>query len=222
MRRFRSPPLSAAGDVLVLDAAVSHHLLRVVQLPRGDRVLLFDGQGAEAAAELVDGSDGLARLRLLEDPRPAAPTRMRVLLAGLPRKPAWDHALRMATELGATEIRGFVAHRSVVKKGRPDRWQRVVEAATGQCGRGDVPALSCCSDLAGALVGPLPQVRRVLVPGAAPARPVSDDAALLVGPEGGLTEGELALAAEAGFEAVGLGSWVLRTDTAIAAALAVL
>jgi 16S rRNA (uracil1498-N3)-methyltransferase len=220
-RRFLAMPLPSIDEIAVLSQTVSHHLLRVVQVPRGSRVVLFDGQGLEAEGELIGVEDGLARVQLCEDPRPVRSGHGLILLVGLPKKPAWDHSLRMATELGVTEIRAFPAHRSVVRSARPERWGRIVEAAAAQCGRGDVPRLVAFDHLSQALVT-LPAQRLVCVPGA-PLRGVLDaDTALLLGPEGGLTDLEVQQARAAGFEAFGLSRWTLRADTAVAAALALL
>lgn len=218
IRRFQGEPLIAPGDRVVLSAEVSHHVLHVVQVPRDTVVVLFDGDGHEAPGRLVAVEDGRAVVLLDGPPRRAAASRQLVLIAGLPRKPAWEHALRMATELGATEIRGFVADRSVAKGLQTDRWARVVAAAVGQCGRGDTPELQAWPTLAAALVG-LPDQRWLCVPGAGSPRLAAADAAVLIGPEGGLSEREQALAVSAGFVALGLSPWTLRADTAVAAAL---
>jgi len=207
--------------VITLSQVVSHHVLRVVMVPRGSTLVLFDGQGREATGELIGTQDGLAQVRLTEDPRVARPGHALVLVVGLPRKPAWDHGLRMATELGATEIRGFPASRSVGQGGKPERWTRVVEAAAAQCGRGHVPRVRACPDLATALED-LPDQRLVGVPGVPPTRAPRADTALLIGPEGGLTDLELARARREGFTPFGLSPWTLRVDTAIAAALALI
>ena len=189
-RRFLAGPLPSRKDVVVLSQTVSHHLLRVVQVPRGSRVVLFDGEGREAEGELIGVEDGLASVRLLEDPRAVRSGHPLVLVAGLPRKPAWDHSLRMATELGVTEIRAFPAQRSVVRSGNAERWARVVEAAARQCGRSDVPRLVSCTDLTQALED-LPEQRLVCVPGEPNREPRDTGTAVLVGPEGGLTDLEL-------------------------------
>ncbi len=220
-RRFLTGHLPSRDDVVVLSQTVSHHLLRVVQLPRGAKLVLFDGRGYEAEGELVGAEDGLAHVRLLEDPRAVRSGHPLVLLAGLPRKPAWDHSLRMATELGVTEIRAFPAQRSVVRSGNSERWARVVEAAAGQCGRSDVPRLTPFPSLADALED-LPEQRLVCVPGEPSGKVHDTGTAVLLGPEGGLTDLELQRAHTAGFTAFGLSRWTLRADTAVAAALALL
>ena len=202
---------------MVLDDAVSHHLLKVTLVPRGHRVMLFCGD-AEVEAELVGVEDGRAVLEGRGPARRVASDRRLVLLVGLPRKPAWERILRMGTELGVSEFRPFVARHSVAKGDKVARWSRICEEAARQCGRGSAPSVRA-PDSSGLFDG-LPSRRLVLQPGAPVGAPEAGDMALLIGPEGGLHPDELEQAQAAGFVAAGLGDWVLRSDTAAVAALA--
>ncbi|MCB9796204.1 MAG: RsmE family RNA methyltransferase [Alphaproteobacteria bacterium] len=220
-RRFRAPHLPAPGERVALSPEVSHHLLVVCLTPRGQAVVLFDGEGAECEARLVDGSDGVAVVEATGPARRAQDDALVVLIAGLTRKPAWELSLRMATELGVTEIRPFVAARSVANKAHEDRWLRILEDAARQSGRTTWPHLAPLAPLPRQLEGCEALRRLALTPGA-PALPLTSTGgvALLLGPEGGLGPDELATAARQGFEPAGLGPWTLRADTAVAAALA--
>lgn len=220
-RRFRAPFLPGDGERVQLDAEVSHHLLRVTLVPRGEAVILFDGLGAECDGRLVDSDGELAVVLATSPARRVSASAPRVMVMGLTRKPAWDLSLRLATELGMTELRPFVARRSVAQGDHLDRWERITAEAARQCGRADTPVLRPVAPLRAQLTG-LHGHRLVLTPGSGPARPAEQDEALclLLGPEGGLAPDELALAAEAGFQAASLGRWTLRADTAVAVALA--
>ncbi len=218
MRRFAAPSLPGLGQRVRLDADVSHHLLHVTLVPRGHRVLLYSS-GQELEAELVDVLDGQAVLEARSEARPIQRGRRLVLIAGLPRKPAWERTLRMGTELGVTEFRTFVARHSVAKGDKLERWSRICGEAARQCGRGDLPGVAAPRSLRELLEG-LPDRRLLLHPGAAALAPEAGDLALLIGPEGGLHEDEVELALANGFQAAGLGPWVLRSDTAAVAALA--
>jgi 16S rRNA (uracil1498-N3)-methyltransferase len=196
--------------------------LRVVQVPRGESVTLFTPDGLEAGAALVEVEQGLAVFELLEAPRQQADPAPLVLVQGLPKKPAWERILRMATELGVTEIHGLVAERSVATGLHMERWQKILVGAAGQCGRSVPPVLVAHEDLEAALAAiPDGLSRRILVPGAETSPQTTEGAVVLVGPEGGWTRDELDLARSAGCVPTGLGEWTLRADTAVAAALAV-
>jgi 16S rRNA (uracil1498-N3)-methyltransferase len=106
---------------------------------------------------------------------------------------------------------------------RGDRWQRVVASAAGQSGRADLPEIGVPSPLADAAAQvPTSAVRRLALPGAPRMEPAAGPAALIVGPEGGLTSGEVDLLVAAGWVPGGLAAHVLRVDTAVAAGLALL
>jgi len=197
-------------------------MLRVVQVPRGGSVTLFSPDGLEAKAALVDVEDGCAVFELQEKPQKVAEPRPLVLVQGFPKKPAWERILRMATELGVTQIHGFVADRSVATGLHLERWQKILAGAAGQCGRTTPPALLAHESLEAALgATPGDLSRRIFVPGAKPGTPAGTEAALLIGPEGGWSPKELDLASRARCVPTGLGEWTLRADTAVAAALAV-
>lgn len=219
MRRFRAPALPEAGGELTLEEASSHHLLRVVGIGKGEVVELFDGEGRRALATLERTAGGRA-VMVAEAASLPAPRLERWLLVALVKHEAFDLILRMATELGATSIVPWLAARSVARGDRQDRWLRILEAATAQCGRADLPELRAPAPLSAALAG-LPEglARRVYTPGGARLPAPAGSAALLLGPEGGLTDLELASALDAGFEAESLGESVLRADTAAAVAL---
>ncbi|MFH1465541.1 MAG: RsmE family RNA methyltransferase [Pseudomonadota bacterium] len=221
MRRYLHPALPAPGERLLLDRATSHHLLEVCRHPRGEPLRLFDGRGQEARCRLVGVEGGQALVEGLEEVHTPPAGARRVLLLALCKGPAFETALRMASELGVGEIRPVLAARSNLRRGNAERWRRVLEAASRQCGRAELPALAELAPLGTAMAAPdLPTTRWVATLAADLKPPPTGDLALLVGPEGGLSATELAEAHTAGFEPVGLGPLVLRVDTAVAAALA--
>jgi 16S rRNA (uracil1498-N3)-methyltransferase len=223
MRRFLADPLPSTGEELLLAPDISHHLLRVTGIAPGEEVELFDGRGRAARAALVAAEGGRARVRGLSGPAAEPPRAPLLLLAGLMRQGPFDTLVRMGTELGMTALWPVRCRRSVAHGERADRWERIARSAAAQCGRSDVPVVEAPRSLP-AVLSALPPAfpRLVCVPGApvglAPAGPL----AVLLGPEGGLDDEEVAVAQEAGFRPFGLGDTVLRGDTAAAAALALL
>jgi 16S rRNA (uracil1498-N3)-methyltransferase len=137
-----------------------------------------------------------------------------------------DAVVRDATELGATAVLPAISARSVSTKGgdaQLARLRRIAVEAARQCGRGDAPRVEPPRALADVLAGVTAEARVALLPeGRARFRDLAGGAAslaVLVGPEGGLTDDEIALAARHGFVAATLGPFVLRTETVAAAAL---
>jgi 16S rRNA (uracil1498-N3)-methyltransferase len=239
-RIFVPEPL-VAGSVMALPAQAGVHVSRVLRLRPGAALTLFDGRGGEHAGELEDGGGRQVRVRVgshaaLERESPLATT----LLQGVARGERMDLIVQKATELGVTRIVPVLAERSVVQlegerlAQRTAHWREVAISACEQCGRNRVPEVQPALRLREACgVAPEHGARKWLLdPGAtrALADVVRADAAagtlracvLLVGPEGGLSEGELVVARELGFAGVTLGPRVLRTESAALVALSVL
>jgi 16S rRNA (uracil1498-N3)-methyltransferase len=218
MRRFLVEQLAPVGGLVTPGADVARHLA-VIHIRRGERVILFDGGPLEAVATVVDPHPPLLQV---DDVRPASRARADVhLLIGLPKGPAMDLAIRMATEAGVTHLHPVASSRAVPKGDRVDRWERIAESAAEQCGRADVPAILPLRSLPEALDAlPSGIEVRVATPGAPRLSPTEGAAAVLIGPEGGLTEQEVELAQSRGARPMGLGPFVLRTETAAAVAVA--
>ncbi len=218
-KRFRANEIGTNGDQTTLSKEVSHHLLRVCLTPRGTRVRIFDGAGAEALGTLSDVKDGLAVITIDEVLEKTQPGHELILIQGMPRKPALERIVRMATELGVTEIRCFVASRTVANKPHTERWQSIATSSAAQCGRDDLPTIKNYSDIGEAMTGLPTGDKWLLSPNDSDSTLKSAPVALLIGPEGGLTPEEVAIAIEAGFAPKNIAPNTLRSDTAAVAAL---
>lgn len=232
-RLFCPTPLAGRRAVELPEAA-AHHARRVLRLKTGDAVTLFDGRGGEVAGRLAPGGDGV-RVDLGEWSAVEREAAFEVTLAqALPGGDKMDWVVQKAVELGAARIVPLAAARCVVRLAgeravrRIAHWQSVAIAACEQCGRNRVPEVQPLRDLRGWLAE-LPPVddsaRLLLAPtGAALPRDLGPrrGAFLLIGPEGGLTDEEVAAARACGFAAASLGPRILRTETAGLAALAAL
>jgi 16S rRNA (uracil1498-N3)-methyltransferase len=218
MRRFK---VERIAERMALEGDAAHHLLRVVGIAPGEIVEVFDATGAVARAALVRVEDGAAILALDElVPTQAHPSRW--LVVGVVRPAAMEVVVRMGTELGLDHLWPVWTERTVRRASdRRDRWLRIAESAAEQSGRATVPDVAAPCPLGEALARVPCSDRFVAVPGTrdAVAAP-RGDAAILVGPEGGLTDREIEHAAGLGFRGVGLGPLTLRTETAAVAALA--
>ncbi len=224
-----------AGERDLADAP-SHYLARVLRLGAGSRFVAFDPAGAtEADAEIVSVEGGRTRVRL-SAPRPATvmATREIAWIHALSKGDKLDDIVRDATELGATRVVVAEATRSVVHldaaraAARRARWNKIALEAARQSGRGDPPKISGPMPWSEALVAvPADAARFCLHPGDGPplapylllALEGGGPIAFAAGPEGGLTEDEVARAEAAGYVRVSLGPFVLRTETVAAAVL---
>lgn len=230
--RFFVPDLS--DERIDLSASEAHHALHVLRLKADAAVELFDGRGAAATGRIVRAGRRGVSVAVGRRQRRAARCEPHVHLAfAVPKGKRLDWLLEKATELQAASLQPVIFQRSVASGGKmpPDkrpRWNAVCIAAAKQSGGLFLPelrepvALRAFVDSAKAFHGLLgaPGRQAASVPealsGRAPARPI----ALLVGPEGGLTDAEQAAAKEAGFRTVRLGQATLRIETAAVALLA--
>ncbi len=234
LTRIHVPLPLAPGEDVELPAQAAQHLMRVLRLPAGAPLTLFNGAGGEFSATLSARDGKVVRARVLaHDPVERESPLDVTLLQGVARGERMDFIVQKATELGVTRIVPVLAERSVVKidaaqrERKRDHWQAVAVAACEQCGRNRVPQVAGALSLAAA-IGSVPESALRCLLAADAATPLATDAraamriALLIGPEGGLADSEVALAAAAGFRGYRLGPRIMRTETAGIAALATL
>jgi 16S rRNA (uracil1498-N3)-methyltransferase len=233
-RIFVPQPLHPGRDI-ELPAQAGEHVARVLRLDRGHPLRLFDGNGGEYTGEIASLAKRVVTARVLE-PAPATDREspLRITLGqGIARGEKMDWILQKATELGVTRIVPLITYRTEVKLDadragrRLAHWQAVLASACEQCGRNRLPRIDepvKLADWAAALDDDA-GLRLALDPnGDANARDLAPgtQVTLAVGPEGGLSEHDLATLAQAGFRGLRLGPRILRTETAGLAALAAL
>jgi 16S rRNA (uracil1498-N3)-methyltransferase len=236
MTKVRAPIPSLRAGERDLEPAPSHYLGRVLRLGAGAHFVAFDPEGAiEADAEIVCIEGGRTRVRISAT-RPAAVIATREIswLHALSKGDKLDDIVRDATELGATQLVVAESLRSIVHldgaraAARRERWAKIAREAARQCGRADPPRLHGPLPWLDALAAVPPDAARFCLHTAA-APPLAPPLlaalaggralAFAVGPEGGLTDEEVAGAEAAGFVRASLGPFVLRTETVPAAVL---
>jgi len=229
-RFFVDETLSSAsvGAEIALPDDVAHHALRVLRLDPGDAIVLFDGTGGEYAATITragkrDAWARIARFDAVERESKIAVTLAQAIVAS----DTMDAIVRHAVELGASGLQPVITERGARfpsgthGEKRLAHWRQVAVSACEQCGRNRVPQVHDPLPLAEWLSRARSGI--VFDAGATatlPTVPASTETSVLVGPEGGLTDLELAQAKRAGLHAVRLGPRILRADTAALTALA--
>jgi len=222
------------GEVVTVDGAEGRHAVDVLRLAAGERVRVSDGRGLLVEGTVLTGESSTLQVQVLARHDVPAPEPTFVLVQALPKGDHGPLAVDLATELGVDRIVPWSAARCVTRwrEDRVDkglaRWRAVARAASKQARRPRVPEVTepmstrqVCGLLADVDLALVlhEQARRPL---AGVTVPATGTVAVVVGPEGGLTDGEVVAFRAAGAHAVRLGAEVLRTSTAGAAALAAL
>ena len=233
-RFFFPGPLQASdsGREIALPEAPAHHALRVLRLAAGDPLTLFTGAGGEFAATLVRADRRSAWVRIDGfDPIERESRLAATLVQGVAAADAMDAVVRRAVELGARAIQPvYTAHGARLPAGargeaRLAHWRQIAQAACEQCGRNRLPAIHAVVELHDWLAQRTPAHAGVVLAPAA-SRGIAEVSIpphgvdVLIGPEGGLRDDETEAATRAGLVPVRMGPRIMRTETAVAAALA--
>jgi len=228
---FYAPPESLSDNLIELSRAESHHAVNVLRLKLGQMVMVVDGLGTAYRGEIRAISDqGMVQVRVhLRLRNFGEPVVGLTLAAGVSAGSKFDTIVQKGTELGVKRFVPIMSAKSKVRfedakkaTARVRRLEKVVLAAVKQCRR------ACCPEVAMpmALSDFLRETDRgsvnlifhcegsglyldEIMKDIAPAR-----VSVLIGPESGFTAQEAAMAVDAGYRAVSLGSRILRTETA--------
>jgi 16S rRNA (uracil1498-N3)-methyltransferase len=216
----------------------AHHLGRVLRAEPGQMYELSDGEGLWLARTETVGRDEVQFALMEELQAPVAPVRIDLLLA-IVKFDRFEWALEKATELGTDDISPLATDRS--EKGliaasakRSERWKKILAESAQQARRLHIPGLADAAKTREAFRTSAASLKLMFSEraGARPLREVLDPVAsaprengvarvaIAIGPEGGWTDAEFAAASECGCVEVALGANILRTETAVCAALA--
>jgi 16S rRNA (uracil1498-N3)-methyltransferase len=224
--RYYAPQLSDA-ETCELEGSEFHHLARVMRAAVGDRIILFDGSGLAAEAEIVELAKTRAALCILSRHTETLPAGCTVVLAtAIPKADRFRWLVEKATELGVDRLVPLQTARSVTEPGsnKLDKMRATVIEACKQSGRNRLMAIEPLTPWESFLSGTQPNDRLFVAdPGGiefAGLRKMRQDERqilLAVGPEGGFTEAEISQAVQAGGSCISLGPRILRTETAAVA-----
>lgn len=230
MPRFFIPARDISDGRARLEGSEFRHLQRVLRLREGDHLTVFDDEGHEHVGVVLTMSPRTAVLRIVSTTTPTRESALLITLyQGIPKGRKMDLVIEKATELGTRSIIPFTSAFSIAgagAAGKNERWQRIALAAAKQSARTHVPTIGAALTFPEAIAqgaenglklmlyegaGTVP-LAKLATGSALPNKPTS--AAIFVGPEGGFSHDEAALAREHGFALVNVGPRVLRTETA--------
>ena len=231
--RFYFPqPLPDAGGIHLLPAALAHHAVRTLRLQDGQPIVLFDGTGGEFPGTLTRARDQQWQVELhARQPVERELPFQIIVVQALASADKMDWIVRKCTELGAAAIVPLQASRSVLRlqgerlQKRLAHWRQIAIAACEQCGRNRVPEIAPLTTLDEFLTAHAQARKWICAPDGARIReqtaPAPNETVhLLIGPEGGWSPEEYAQCRHMHCQPIGLGSRILRTETAAIAALA--
>ena len=222
----------SSGATVILTGNAAHYLGKVLRLDVGAELILFNGDGREYPATAISISKNAIEVSLGPPQTPNTESSLRTVLGiGISRGERMDLVVQKSTELGVSEIVPLFTEHCEVKlnaerqEKRVEHWQQVAISACEQTGRVIIPVIRMPQKIAEWIESPGAGLKLLCdhnetgkLDGARPQGGI----ALLIGPEGGLSDSEISKARAAGFTGINLGNRVLRTETAPITALSIL
>lgn len=233
MNRFYIETELNTGNSIELTESVFHHWVRVLRAKELDQAIFFNGKGGEYIVTLteINKKNAFVSIDQFNPIDRTAPAKV-ILGQVMSKGDRMDYAIQKATELGVTTIQLLTSERCEMRlryerdQKKLDHWQSIAIAACEQCGMNKVPNVLAPISLTDWVKSEqLPQSRFVLAPNKGQENVVLNsqpDLALLIGPEGGLSEAEIDAANQNHFQNWCIGDRVLRTETAPVVALSIL
>lgn len=232
MNRFYIETELNTGNTIELTESVFHHWVRVLRAKVQEQAIFFNGNGGEYRVTLteINKKNAFVSVDHFEEIDRTAPFKV-ILGQVMSKGDRMDYAIQKATELGVTTIQLLTSDRCEMRlkydrdQKKLDHWQSVAVAACEQCGMNIVPKVLAPISIEEWIQTDLPISRFVMAPNKDQKNVLLDaqpELALLIGPEGGLSESEIELSNQHGFVNWCIGDRVLRTETAPVVALSIL
>ena len=232
MNRFYIEAELNVGRILELTESVFHHWVRVLRAKEQEQAIFFNGQGGEYLVTLtaINKKNAFVSVNHFEASDRTPPFKV-ILGQVMSKGDRMDYAIQKATELGVGTIQLLTSDRCEMRlkyerdQKKLEHWQSVAIAACEQCGMNRIPKIIPPIHVNDWVVSELPNSRFVLAPNKVQKNVLldsSDNIALLIGPEGGLSEAEIDFANQNHFQNWCIGDRILRTETAPVVALSIL
>ena len=226
------------GETVTLTGQTAAHIAKSLRMKAGEEVVLCDGKGTDYGCIIESITKSEVHLKCaFQTPSESEPAIRTVLYQGFPKGDKLSEVVRRCTELGVSEFHPVVMQRSIAKPDaksaakKIERLQKIAREAAEQSRRGIIPAVFAAEDYESALRRD--KCEKIILfyeKGGVGLKQILADCrekqvesiALVIGPEGGFEESEVAFAKSLGAEVATLGKRILRTETApVAAAAAV-
>jgi 16S rRNA (uracil1498-N3)-methyltransferase len=232
MNRFYIEAELNVGRILELTESVFHHWVRVLRAKEQEQAIFFNGQGGEYLVTLtaINKKNAFVSVNHFEASDRTPPFKV-ILGQVMSKGDRMDYAIQKATELGVGTIQLLTSDRCEMRlkyerdQKKLEHWQSVAIAACEQCGMNRIPKIIPPIHVNDWVISELPNSRFVLAPNKDQKNVLldsSDNIALLIGPEGGLSEAEIDFANQNHFQNWCIGDRILRTETAPVVALSIL
>ncbi|WP_353571915.1 16S rRNA (uracil(1498)-N(3))-methyltransferase [Candidatus Albibeggiatoa sp. nov. BB20] len=224
LTRLYTPINLEVGTQIPLNSESSHYLLNVLRLRVDTPLILFNGQGGEYSATLIEIQKKCAIVKIdqFNDISRESPLNLHLIQA-VSKPEHMDYAIQKAVELGINAITPLLTKRSppLAKnrfEKREQHWQKIIQNAAEQCGRTVLPQLDHITlfnhwidaNAAQNSVYFMPNTVQSLAQSVIPEQPIQ----LIIGAEGGFSDEEVQLLNQKGHQAAHLGARILRTETA--------
>ena len=230
MHRFFIPQLY--NEEMYIEGVDARHISKVLRMQPGDKLQIVSDDGVSAMAEITAIASERVSVRCLEKLAESHEPRVRLVLAqGLAKGEKMDFIIQKAVEMGAYSVIPVAMEHSVVRLDgakaakKVERWQKIAESAAKQSKRDIIPQVQPVQSMAEMLASGDCETKiiayecedRLSLKAALKAAEAAGgikELLLIIGPEGGISEGELELARQAGAVPVSLGRRILRAETA--------
>ncbi len=230
MHRFFIPQLY--NEEMFIEGVDARHISKVLRMQPGDKLQIVSDDGVSAMAEITAIASERVSVRCLEKLAESHEPRVRLVLAqGLAKGEKMDFIIQKAVEMGAYSVIPVAMEHSVVRLDgakaakKVERWQKIAESAAKQSKRDIIPQVQQVQSMAEMLANCDCTTKiiayecedRLSLKAALKAAEAAGgikELLLIIGPEGGISEGELELARQAGAVPVSLGRRILRAETA--------
>lgn len=211
-----------SGNELTLDDETSRHIVQVLRMDKGERLLLTNGKGISAEGEIIDPHKKHCTVTIVQQNfTPPSSLQLTIAISLIKNTSRFEWFLEKATELGTTEIIPLICERTIREKFRHDRLLGICKSAMLQSLQSWLPVLHEPRNFSEIISGATHQQKMIAYCIEEDKRELASafqsslqSHIILIGPEGDFSENEITNAKRHGFIPVSLGRTRLRTETA--------